>query len=64
MQIKDKYNATGMKTIGEVRATSDDNLLYLQAIGPGSIAYLREAPGPSLDRRGDAWAKSPHDLLI
>jgi hypothetical protein len=28
----------GMKTIGEIRETSDDNLLSFQDLGPGSIA--------------------------
>ena len=44
-RILNALNAAGMKTIGEVRETSDDNLLCLQDIGPGSIAYLREALG-------------------
>ena len=44
-RIRNALNATGMKTIGEVRETSDDNLLCLQDIGPGSTAYLREALG-------------------
>jgi hypothetical protein len=39
-----------MKTIGEVRETSDDNLLSLQDLGSSSISYLREALGlPSAD---------------
>jgi predicted ribosome quality control (RQC) complex YloA/Tae2 family protein len=44
-RIRNALNAAGIKTIGEVRETSDDNLLCLQDIGPGSIAYLREALG-------------------
>ncbi|MET0500389.1 MAG: hypothetical protein ABW172_02575 [Candidatus Binatia bacterium] len=41
---------TGMKTIGEVRETSDDRLLSLPDLGSGSIAYLRETLGlPSTD---------------
>ena len=34
-----------MKTIGEVRETSDDRLLSLPDLGSGSIAYLRETLG-------------------
>jgi hypothetical protein len=44
-RIRNALNAAGIKTIGEVREASDDNLLCLQDIGPGSIAYLREALG-------------------
>ena len=48
--IRNALNAAGMKTIGEVRETSDDNLLSLQDLGPSSISYLREALGlPSTD---------------
>jgi DNA-directed RNA polymerase alpha subunit len=49
-RIRNALNAAGMKTIGEVRETSDDNLLSLQDIGPSSISYLRETLGlPSTD---------------
>jgi DNA-directed RNA polymerase alpha subunit len=49
-RVRNALNAAGMKTIGEVRETSDDNLLSLQDLGPGSIAYLRETLGlPSTD---------------
>lgn len=49
-RVRNALNAAGMRTIGEVRATSDDNLLSLQDLGPGSIAYLRETLGlPSTD---------------
>ena len=34
-----------MKTIGEVRETSDDRLLSLPDLGSGPIAYLRETDG-------------------
>ena len=48
--IRNALNAAGMKTIGEVREMSDDNLLSLQDLGPSSISYLREALGlPSTD---------------
>ena len=45
-RVRNALNAAGMRTIGEVRETSDDNLLSLQDLGPGSIAYLRETLGP------------------
>ena len=45
IRIRNALNAAGMKTIGEVRETSDDNLLSFQDLGPGSIAYLRETLG-------------------
>jgi DNA-directed RNA polymerase alpha subunit len=44
-RVRNALNAAGMRTIGEVRETSDDNLLSLQDLGPGSIAYLRETLG-------------------
>jgi hypothetical protein len=43
--IRNALNAAGMKTIGDVRETSDDNLLSLQDLGPSSISYLRETLG-------------------
>ena len=49
-RIRNALNAAGMKTIGEVRETSDDRLLSLPDLGRGSIAYLRETLGlPSTD---------------
>jgi DNA-directed RNA polymerase alpha subunit len=49
-RVRNALNAAGMKTIGEVRETSDDNLLSLQDLGPSSISYLRETLGlPSTD---------------
>jgi DNA-directed RNA polymerase alpha subunit len=49
-RVRNALNAAGMRTIGELRETSDDNLLSLQDLGPGSIAYLRETLGlPSTD---------------
>ena len=49
-RVRNALNAAGMRTIGEVRETSDDNLLSLPDLGPGSIAYLRETLGlPSTD---------------
>jgi DNA-directed RNA polymerase alpha subunit len=49
-RIRNALNAAGLKTIGEVRETSDDNLLSLQDLGPSSISNLRETLGlPSAD---------------
>jgi hypothetical protein len=45
-----------MKTIGEVRETSDDRLLSLPDLGSGSIFVKPTGSDP--------WAKSPPDLLI
>jgi DNA-directed RNA polymerase alpha subunit len=42
--------AAGLKTIGEIRETSNEKLLDLQDLGSGSVSYLREAVGlPSCD---------------
>jgi Bacterial RNA polymerase, alpha chain C terminal domain len=49
-RIRNALNAAGMKTIGEVRETSDENLLSLQDLGSSSISYLRKTLGaPSTD---------------
>ena len=49
-RIRNALDAASMKTIGEVRETSDDNLLSLQDLGPSSISLLRETLGlPSAD---------------
>jgi DNA-directed RNA polymerase alpha subunit len=49
-RIKDALFAAGLKTVGEVRETSDETLLSLQDVGQSSVAYLRETLGlPSCD---------------
>jgi DNA-directed RNA polymerase alpha subunit len=49
-RIRNALNAAGMKTIGEVRETSDDALLSLPDLGSVSVAHLRETLGlPSAD---------------
>ena len=49
-RVRNALNASGMKTIGDVRETSDDTLLSLPDLGKGSVAHLREALGlPSTD---------------
>jgi hypothetical protein len=44
-RIRNALNAAGMKTIGEVRETSDDTLLRLPDLGPASVAHLRKTLG-------------------
>lgn len=44
-RIKDALFAAGIKTVGEVRETSDDTLVALPDIGDVSLAYLRETLG-------------------
>jgi DNA-directed RNA polymerase alpha subunit len=49
-RIRNALNAAGIKTIGELRETSDDRLVSLPDHGSGSIAYLRETLSlPSTD---------------
>jgi DNA-directed RNA polymerase alpha subunit len=49
-RIQNCLAAAGLKTVGEVRETSDEALLSLQDFGQSSVAYLREALGlPSCD---------------
>ena len=45
-RIRNVLNAAGIKTVGEVRKTSDKTLLSLQDLGQGSVAHLRETLGP------------------
>jgi DNA-directed RNA polymerase alpha subunit len=49
-RIRNVLEAAGVKTVGEVRETSDETLLSFQDLGPGSVAHLRETLGlPSAD---------------
>jgi DNA-directed RNA polymerase alpha subunit len=49
-RIRNALTAAGLKTIGEIREASDESLLSLQDLGPGSLAHLRETLGlPSKD---------------
>jgi DNA-directed RNA polymerase alpha subunit len=43
--VRNVLEATGLKTVGEVRETSDETLLSFQDLGPGSVAHLRETLG-------------------
>jgi DNA-directed RNA polymerase alpha subunit len=44
-RIRNALNAAGIKTVGEVRKTSDKMLLSLQNLGQGSVTHLRETLG-------------------
>jgi DNA-directed RNA polymerase alpha subunit len=49
-RIRNVLAAAGLKTVGEVRETSDEILLSFQDLGQGSVAHLRETLGlPSCD---------------
>jgi DNA-directed RNA polymerase alpha subunit len=49
-RIKDALFAAGLKTVGEVRETSDKALLALPDFGKTSVAQLRDTLGlPSCD---------------
>ena len=49
-RIRNVLADAGLKTVGEVRESSDDMLLSLQDLGKGSVALLRERLGlPSTD---------------
>jgi hypothetical protein len=49
-RIRNVLVAEGLKTVGEVRETSDETLLSFQDLGKGSVTHLRETLGlPSID---------------
>jgi DNA-directed RNA polymerase alpha subunit len=49
-RIRNALAATGWKTVGEIRESSDATLLGLQDLGSSSVAHLRETLGlPSKD---------------
>jgi hypothetical protein len=49
-RILNALTAAGLRTVGEVREASDEMLLSLPDLGPGSVAHLRETLGlPSCD---------------
>jgi DNA-directed RNA polymerase alpha subunit len=49
-RIRNVFAAAGLKTVGEVRETSDEILLSFQDLGKASVAHLRETLGlPSAD---------------
>ena len=50
--IRKSLNAAGLKTIGEIRAMSDDKLRLMRGVGTGSLAYLRKTIGTGLKAKG------------
>ncbi len=49
-RIQKALAASGFKTIGEIRESSNETLRNLQDLGQGSVSYLRETLGlPSCD---------------
>jgi DNA-directed RNA polymerase alpha subunit len=49
-RIRNVLAAAGLKTVGEVRETSDEILLSFQDLGKASVAHLHETLGlPSCD---------------
>jgi DNA-directed RNA polymerase alpha subunit len=49
-RIRTVLASAGLKTVGQVRETSDEVLLSFQDFGKASVAYLRETLGlPSTD---------------
>jgi DNA-directed RNA polymerase alpha subunit len=49
-RIRNVLVAAGLKTVGEVRETSDETLISLPDFGKGSLSELREKLGlPSTD---------------
>jgi DNA-directed RNA polymerase alpha subunit len=49
-RIRNALNSAGIKTVGEVRETSDQTLLSMQDLGKTSVSNLRETLGlPSCD---------------
>jgi DNA-directed RNA polymerase alpha subunit len=44
-RIRNVLNAAGIKTVGDVRKTSDKTLLSFQDLGPRSVTHLRETLG-------------------
>ena len=44
-RIRNVLEAAGLKSVGDVRETSDEILLSFQDLGKGSVAHLRETLG-------------------
>ena len=51
-RIRNALNYAGLKTVGEVRETSDATILSFQHLGPGSVAHLRETLGLKAKPKG------------
>jgi hypothetical protein len=54
--IRKSLNAAGLKTIGEIRSMSDDELRIMRGVGTGSFAYLRRTIGTGLKAKGNRTA--------
>jgi hypothetical protein len=63
-RMRNALNAAGIKTIGQVRETSDDNLLSLQDLGPVRLPISVKPWAFPRPTGSDPWAKSPPDLLL
>ena len=50
--LRKSFNAAGLKTVGEIRAMSDDKLRSIRGVGTGSLAYLRKTIGAGLKAKG------------
>jgi len=46
--IRKSLNAAGLKTIGEIRSMSDDELRIMRGVGAGSFAHLRKTISTAL----------------
>ena len=44
-RIRNVLEAAGLKSVGDVRETSDEMLLSFQDLGKGSVTHLRETLG-------------------
>ena len=42
-RIANALSNAGLRTLGEVRVSSDANLLTFQDVGPGTVRWLRES---------------------
>ena len=50
--IRRSLNTAGLKTIGEIRAMSDDKLRIIRGIGAGAFVHLRATIGTGLKTKG------------
>jgi DNA-directed RNA polymerase alpha subunit len=49
-RIHNVLAAAGLKTVGEVRETTDETLLSFQDLGPDSVTHLRKTLSPLQER--------------
>ena len=45
-RIRNVFSVAGLRTVGQVRETSDPTPLSFPDLGPGSVAHIRKALGP------------------